>query len=381
LPPHQLDALILHELAHIRRLDTFTNILLVLAETVLFYHPAVWWVSRRVRLEREHCCDDFAVAMCGDAAMYVEALTSLKSSRGLPVLALAASGGKLKDRVARLLDVPARSRKISPFAVMGLLLLCAVATTAATARSGKDDVAPPRAHVPARVAAQMTVPKVEDVFIAPAQTDAGYRRQAAVQKPRANEVPPPAPVPQDDAAQATVLATAQDVNERDASAQPADQQADTGAPASVAEPGPAPTDSGIERIVVTARKWLGDDPVAAIHAFVNSYTNPATLTVAEIARWKGAICARTYGLARPEDEDFVTRRVEDIARDTGLKVKTGPCHLSIEIIFTPQPQDFLNRVRARNASFWDQNLLRPIPGCAIRFRPGTPPPRATFLAA
>lgn len=65
LSAQQLDALILHELAHIRRLDTFTNLLLVGVETVLFYHPAVWWVSRQVRIEREHCCDDFAVAACG----------------------------------------------------------------------------------------------------------------------------------------------------------------------------------------------------------------------------------------------------------------------------------------------------------------------------
>ncbi len=272
LPPHQLDALILHELAHIRRLDTFTNILLVLAETVLFYHPAVWWVSRRVRLEREHCCDDFAVSMCGDAALYVEALTSLKSSKGLPVLVLAASGGKLKDRVARLLDVPVKSRKISPFAVMGLLLLGAVATTAATARSGKDDVATPRAHAPARVAAQMTVPKVDDVFIAPAQPDVGYRRQAAIQKPQANKISPPAPAPQEDAARAAVLATAQDRDERDASAP--NQQAVLAPAASVAEPGPTLTDSSIESIVVTAkRKWLGDSPLTAIHSFVDSYAN------------------------------------------------------------------------------------------------------------
>ena len=53
--------------------------LLVAVETFLFYHPAVWWVSRRVRIEREHCCDDFAVSACGDAAIYVEALTSLET--------------------------------------------------------------------------------------------------------------------------------------------------------------------------------------------------------------------------------------------------------------------------------------------------------------
>ncbi|MBA2589953.1 MAG: M56 family metallopeptidase [Alphaproteobacteria bacterium] len=96
LAPQQLDALILHELAHIRRLDTFTNILLVAAETVLFYHPAVWWVTRQVRIEREHCCDDFAVAACGDAGLYVEALTSLEAGKAMGTLALAANGGRLR---------------------------------------------------------------------------------------------------------------------------------------------------------------------------------------------------------------------------------------------------------------------------------------------
>jgi TonB family protein len=141
LGPQQLDALILHELAHIRRLDTITNILLVAVETLLFYHPAVWWVSRRVRIEREHCCDDFAVSACGDAAMYVEALTSLEAWKGAGSLALAANGGKLKDRVARLLDAPAQSRRFSLSAMTGLALLgllgASIAIAAPSSR-GKD---------------------------------------------------------------------------------------------------------------------------------------------------------------------------------------------------------------------------------------------------
>jgi TonB family protein len=141
LGPQQLDALILHELAHIRRLDTITNILLVAVETLLFYHPAVWWVSRRVRIEREHCCDDFAVSACGDAAMYVEALTSLEAWKGAGNLALAANGGKLKDRVARLLDAPVESPRFSLSAVTGLALLALVAGSvamAAPSSRGKD---------------------------------------------------------------------------------------------------------------------------------------------------------------------------------------------------------------------------------------------------
>jgi TonB family protein len=135
LTPQQLDALILHELAHIRRLDTVTNILLVAAETVLFYHPAVWWVSRQVRIEREHCCDDFAVSACGDAGLYVEALTSLQSWKAPASLALAANGGRLKHRVARLLDAPAASPSFSLSAVTGLALLGLVAASVAMAQT------------------------------------------------------------------------------------------------------------------------------------------------------------------------------------------------------------------------------------------------------
>jgi TonB family protein len=141
LAPNQLDALILHELAHIRRLDTVTNILLATVETLLFYHPAVWWVSRQVRIEREHCCDDFAVSACGDAAIYVETLTSLETWRMAGRSVLAANGGRLKDRMARLLNAPAESPSFSLSAVMGLALLSLVAASvamAAPASRGKD---------------------------------------------------------------------------------------------------------------------------------------------------------------------------------------------------------------------------------------------------
>ena len=61
LSPAQIEAVLAHELAHIRRHDYAVNLLQTIAETVLFYHPAVWWLSARVRTEREHCCDEVAV--------------------------------------------------------------------------------------------------------------------------------------------------------------------------------------------------------------------------------------------------------------------------------------------------------------------------------
>ena len=68
LSPGQLELILAHELAHLRRRDPWVNLFQVALETLLFYHPAVWWVSRCVREEREHCCDEMAVAACGDRA-------------------------------------------------------------------------------------------------------------------------------------------------------------------------------------------------------------------------------------------------------------------------------------------------------------------------
>ena len=109
LTPLQLDALLAHELAHVRRYDYLVNLLQIAIETLLFYHPAVWWVSRRVRDEREHCCDDVAVAACGDAHFYAAALLGMERLRSpLPVLSFAATGGSLVGRVRRLMTpVPA----------------------------------------------------------------------------------------------------------------------------------------------------------------------------------------------------------------------------------------------------------------------------------
>lgn len=106
LPAAQLEAILAHELAHIRRNDYVVNWLQCLVEALLFYHPAVWWVSGQVRAEREHCCDDVAARLCGGALPYAKALTALEEWRGEePILGLAASGGPLLQRIRRLLGV------------------------------------------------------------------------------------------------------------------------------------------------------------------------------------------------------------------------------------------------------------------------------------
>ncbi|OLB19518.1 MAG: hypothetical protein AUH16_07075 [Acidobacteria bacterium 13_2_20CM_57_7] len=104
LTEDQIKAVIAHELAHIRRLDCFVNLFQIATETLLFYHPAVWWMSQRVRAERENCCDDEAIAICGDAVNYARALTLMEEWRTAPALMMAANRSPLAERVVRLLE-------------------------------------------------------------------------------------------------------------------------------------------------------------------------------------------------------------------------------------------------------------------------------------
>lgn len=104
LPAEQVEAILLHELAHIRRFDYLVNVFQRLVEGLLFYHPAVWWISRVIRNERENCCDDVVVAMSGNAHEYARALAALEQNRWSGCEpAVAATGGSLVERIRRLL--------------------------------------------------------------------------------------------------------------------------------------------------------------------------------------------------------------------------------------------------------------------------------------
>ncbi len=139
LPVQQLEAVLAHELAHVRRHDYLVNLLQAAVETLLFYHPAVWWVSHTIRVEREHCCDDLAVAACGDPIAYARALTAVESFRHDRVaLALAATGGSLVARIRRVLGAaPPRHVSTSHWVVAALT---AMMVSGAGATSLLDDL-------------------------------------------------------------------------------------------------------------------------------------------------------------------------------------------------------------------------------------------------
>ena len=131
LTAEQLEAILAHELAHIKRYDYLVNILQTIVEILGFYHPAVWWISHKIRAERENCCDDIAVAVCGDRINYAKALTSMEEIRGKNELAVAATGGNLFSRIRRLIGKDSNEKTFSwiPSTAVILLLVALIIPT------------------------------------------------------------------------------------------------------------------------------------------------------------------------------------------------------------------------------------------------------------
>jgi beta-lactamase regulating signal transducer with metallopeptidase domain len=136
LSEEQLALVIAHELAHIRRFDPFVNVFQVCVETLLFYHPAVWWLNKRIRAEREHCCDDMAVALCGNAVEYARALTLMEEWRSAPVFAMAANRGPLTERVVRVLGLKTLGAGMRGIGLTGSVLCLGAALVAGNALLG-----------------------------------------------------------------------------------------------------------------------------------------------------------------------------------------------------------------------------------------------------
>ncbi len=195
LSPVQLEAILAHEFAHIRRHDYLVNLLQTVVETTLFFHPAVWWLSREIRRERELCCDDLAVSVC-DRVTYATALSTLAHIRQ-PSLALAATDGALRDRVRRIITPSStESAKGGWMAMLPIALVVLLAAPAALSSEPPTITAPsvtidaaqiadvddlvvtadpvthtPTVEPPAPVS-RPALPMVRDVFMPPVQAAA-----------------------------------------------------------------------------------------------------------------------------------------------------------------------------------------------------------------
>jgi soluble lytic murein transglycosylase-like protein len=124
LPAAYLEALLVHELAHIRRRDFVVNAVQVCVETALFYHPGARWVSNRMRIEREFCCDDLVIRITGERLDYARALAALEEWRApATALALASNAGSLVSRIEHIVQSrrPSRVARRSLWAAVGVL--------------------------------------------------------------------------------------------------------------------------------------------------------------------------------------------------------------------------------------------------------------------
>lgn len=142
LSPQQIEVILAHELAHIKRHDYLVNMLQTAVEILGFYHPAVWWVSHRIRIERENCCDDLAVSVCQDRLFYAKALTTMAEIRAAhSAFALTITGPTLFDRIRRLLgqDSPAERKSSWLPSVVAMVLIAALVMPICFALASQTD--------------------------------------------------------------------------------------------------------------------------------------------------------------------------------------------------------------------------------------------------
>ena len=145
LSSEEMETVIVHELAHIQRRDYPMNVAQAAVEALFFYHPFVWWISRQIRREREHCCDDIAVRVSGSPLVCAKALTALEERRSstVPSLSPAASRGDLTMRIRRIL-APEPNKPLRRRGTISLVAfsLCTSAILAALSLAVADTMSP-----------------------------------------------------------------------------------------------------------------------------------------------------------------------------------------------------------------------------------------------
>ena len=165
LPPKQVEALLLHELAHIRRHDVLVGRLQAVVEGLFFFHPATWWISRQVRQAREACCDDLAVQGGGaERAVVARALAALAEravgARGRSWVP-AAADGSLLHRIRRLLSperAPSgRTQRLSVGAAVVLVVGLPLGLVACASQQSTTEAEPPAASGESRAEVESDV--------------------------------------------------------------------------------------------------------------------------------------------------------------------------------------------------------------------------------
>lgn len=135
LNPREVEAILTHELAHIVRHDYLSNLIQSFIETLFYYHPVTWWISRMVRTERENRADDLAVSWCGDQLGYAKALMTVEQMQAEHSIAHLAVGfgskkGAMLSRIQRILHLPYKNHnQMEKTVLLSLCSLCLFAFT------------------------------------------------------------------------------------------------------------------------------------------------------------------------------------------------------------------------------------------------------------
>lgn len=177
LPTAQVEAILLHELAHIRRRDYLINLVQIFCENVFFFNPAVWWISKLIREEREHCCDDLAISIMQNKTSFIHALVSFQEyNQSRPVFEVAFSKKRnhLLDRIKRIINnnnkpLDAMEKLFVTFSLAAAIVLSAATTPEKPATSAKRVAAGnsrPEITVPLPVKIQ--APSAEHNLVIPA---------------------------------------------------------------------------------------------------------------------------------------------------------------------------------------------------------------------
>lgn len=189
LPPAELEAILIHELAHIRRRDYLVNLLQSFMEIVFFFNPAIWWLSSLIRTEREHCCDDIVLQHTGSKKNYIQALVSCEEYQLLPqayAMALKGSKKSLSSRVKRILSNNNTSLNLMEKSMLAVCLVAGgILMAAFTNKAQKESPADAKAEMLGQIAAVDS----PDLVAMP--------QPPSVEEPAVSAIPEPVPEPAD----------------------------------------------------------------------------------------------------------------------------------------------------------------------------------------
>ncbi len=342
LSEEQLRAVIAHELAHIQRLDAFVNLFQILVEAVLFYHPAMWWLNRRIRAERELCCDEIAVSLAGNRVEYARALTLMAEWKDAPILAMAANRGPLSWRILHILGRKSLGAGPRVLGLSGSALFLTAALATANVLFGIADPIP-MAH-----AKESHNASLGDA-LSSGQVAIDHAVRQALQATATKNTDPGRTSRDDTSGQETTITVAEQIEAAK------NRQLDKSVPSSPEAPPvskdasatvmAAPGETPSETVTVTAARSR-----EVFHKFAKAFINPTKLTE-KIARWERRICPLAVG-ENSHFNAFITQRVKYIALAAGAPVNTeASCTPNIEIVFTTTPQALMDNVRQHQAEF------------------------------